>query len=754
MKFHKPTIFLIVGLFFSSMLQAQKPCSFAVRGVLYNTFDSSAIAQAELFIETGHYVSKTNSAGQFEINKLCAGKYLLEIDVDAHTHVHYDLVVNGDTFINLFVNKNVLLDSLINITALDRKPIRLVERDAIENLAGSDLSTLASTINGIRMIQNGQTITKPMAQGMYGLRLPIFIDGIKMEGQQWGDDHAPEADALGFDRLEWLRDASILLHASEGSGGVLNFQHLMEFHPGEKDWKLGTGVQSNGAQLNLWGMHKKADTHGGGSYLQFSTRKSGNLSTPNYNLGNTGLQEIGFQLGRKIKKSNRTHQFNASVFYNESGILDASHISNVSDLKAAINRGKPLYNPEFTYKFNKPYQSAAHLNINYLQLRKKSDLSFSIQYNNRREFDFHRSRFNSSPQLDLNLLTLFGKQIFKINNTKFGNIEYGYASEFMLHKYLTYYFIPDFKGIQTSVFGLTQKWFGALNVKASLRYEVKYLSATNLKYAGFTSDQKLFSNYAAALSVSQKLRKVKLDLDLIRTWRNPWVNELYSAGVHHGNASYEKGNANLKTEIAYKIQGHLNWKKNKTELDVLVYAQYFKNFILLAPDSVPILTVRGAFPSYVYRQFDALYMGSSITLSQQIGQHLKAFSDFDFIYARNLNSHTFPNYIPPIQLRMGLEMQFKFIQFNLNTTRVFEQKFYNPNTDYAPPPSAYFLLNAYFNKDFNKKNRGFQLQLGANNILNTAYRNYLDRFRYFADLPGRSVYLKLKINIHHHELHD
>jgi iron complex outermembrane receptor protein len=66
-----------------------------------------------------------------------------------------------------------------------------------------------------------------------------------------------------------------------------------------------------------------------------------------------------------------------------------------------------------------------------------------------------------------------------------------------------------------------------------------------------------------------------------------------------------------------------------------------------------------------------------------------------------------------------------------------------PNFDLAPAPPAYALLNLGYQRQFpfgkNKLNLGIQVQ----NLLNTSYKEYMNRFRYFTDDIGRNIQFKI-----------
>src|SRR5690606_7358342 len=71
--------------------------------------------------------------------------------------------------------------------------------------------------------------------------------------------------------------------------------------------------------------------------------------------------------------------------------------------------------------------------------------------------------------------------------------------------------------------------------------------------------------------------------------------------------------------------------------------------------------------------------------------------------------------------------------------------------DFAPAPDAYALLNASMGVKLPLKERELSISLEGQNLLNTSYRSYMNRLRYFADEPGRNFVLRIKYNFHSHE---
>lgn len=76
-------------------------------------------------------------------------------------------------------------------------------------------------IAGVQASSIGSGQSKPAVRGLGFNRLAVMHDGIRHEGQQWGDDHGLEIDRFANDHIEIIKGASALLYGSDAVGGVL-----------------------------------------------------------------------------------------------------------------------------------------------------------------------------------------------------------------------------------------------------------------------------------------------------------------------------------------------------------------------------------------------------------------------------------------------------------------------------------------------------------------------------------------------------
>jgi iron complex outermembrane recepter protein len=748
---HTITICIAVLLFGSAF--SQTPCDLRVGGYLRYSEDSLGVSDAEIFIEDLHIKAHTNVDGYFELKRICPGQLLLEFDLPNKVHIHHFIEIHQDTSISIFVSRSAIKLDAAHVTGKPNQ--QTIGEEAILNQTGKGLTDLLTTMPGVQALQTGNAISKPMLDGFYGQRVPMFINGVRQEGQQWGAEHGTEADPLSYNQIAVHQGTAVLRKAHDAYAGIVELNSKPEAHAGEVNINSGSAFATNNRQVAVF---SKISSHPWNTnhqwYVNLSSRRGGNYRSPGYYLLNTGIFDVGLNAGLEKVYKHKTDRWNLSYYHFEGGIFSGSRIGNVTDLLQAIQRTQPLYGVgQFAYPIKAPKQQSSHLQGQYEITTSNSKFLLSLQANHRSEYDLHRSRKFSFPQLDLYLLNI---DIRNDANTAFlrhKTIQWGWSSSMWAHRYAGYFFLPDFLANATGVYGLRKTRLGGFIWENALRADGKIMAAQWVKGGIKHTKARIFGNIAASSTLSKALPTGKYSMSLQRLWRSPWLNELYSEGVHHSAASFEKGNDALRSEVNYKLETQYEAHHKNSQFYIRGYAHYIRNFINLTPSEQPVLTVRGAFPAYEYKQFDALYTGVDANLQFPLTPALDLRNQAGITYARNLESNLFPSFIPPAFLQTGLHYHYKYIYGYVELRRQFQQAFYSEGTDYLPPPEAYSLINAGFRIENVGRKQRLSLAIEGQNLGNVVYRNYLDRFRYFADMPGRNISLRLSYNFHHHQEH-
>ena len=198
-----------------------------------------------------------------------------------------------------------------------------------------------------------------MIHGLQGYRILILNNGIRQEGQQWGNEHAPEIDPFIAQKISVIKGANAVRYGSDAMAGVI----LVE--PNDLPDKASvTGEVNlvgliNGktgiASAILQGYFDKIK--GFSWRVQGTLKKGGNTNTPNYYLKNTGVQESNFSYALNYHRKNWGLETYYSQFKTKIGIFSSAHVGNLTDLQAAFNSNKPQDSlATFSYDIARPYQ--------------------------------------------------------------------------------------------------------------------------------------------------------------------------------------------------------------------------------------------------------------------------------------------------------------------------------------------------------------------------------------------------------------
>jgi iron complex outermembrane receptor protein len=804
--------FLIAFLFFISFDDAiaqKKDCPYVLQIRIIKAESQRFVGQknspiegVEIFIEKSHSISHTDADGWALIRGLCDSISEVEINV-ANKHHHlplkskslinnitrgYYLITLSDSFAKAeWQDEQLLGDSAIekmgpaHLHAKSRSQGDVMHKPKFYLSPQQNLSKMLESLPMTQTLSTGMGIGKPVVQGMFGQRLPILNNGFRMEGQTWGLDHAPETDAWSVQTVNLIRGTDALAVGADAWGNAINLINQYDFHQFNREYTQLASFQSNGRGIQLGGKYIKGRSnvkpgkhpYEKGQYFLYSARIIGNYSIPTQTLKNTATREASLSYGNSWNSqrgywrlipavSNREIHIKAYAF--QGAIFAESHIGNINDLLAAIQRTTPLYDAPFTYKISNPQQQTYQAQVGYNSYNRvlaKLIIHHKIclQSNLRLEYDPHRNSSINFAQLNLWQGTISQYTgIEKINQSHWKKrIVIQNTSQWQ--RYAGYYFLPDYKQWQPNV----HLYFGN---KSNPRAEHELIVRTDWlirnvlpKIDGVTTNiWQHHLGFSAAYSFHHTAGRHEFQLHLSQLWRAPSVNELYTQGVHHGAAAYEQGNGQLKPESGEKLElGYILALRN-AQFNFTAFGQYSANFISLFPMSAPVLTVRGTFPGYEYKQLPTIYSGleaSSLIFLRPL--KMQIFTRIGALYGRILTLQTdarYPNFLPCPKASIQFQKHWKHMLLNIDIQATGKQPFYTPGTDFLPPPNGYVLVNSQLHLfDYGFRQRSKWVIYGEN-IGNKAYRDYMDRFRYFTNQPGTNVGVKWIYNIHHHNEHN
>lgn len=764
---------LLFAVFFSFGFVYAQPCAFRLTGHVHSTATHENLSNATVTLVEKNKVVVTDSKGDFRFDSLCAGTYTLQISHTSFQNEAKTVTLTRNFHVDADLQPAQSTLEEITITGVRSAPAngtkQELTRQQMEETKGQSLAEALTKLTGVSMLQTGSSISKPVIHGLHSNRILTINNGVRQEGQQWGNEHAPEIDPFIANKLSVIKGVDVLRYGSDAIGGVILVEpKALRTSPGSNA-EINTVYAANNQQYVASAIfEQQLKALPSFTYrVQGTLKKGGNITTPGYRLNNTALEEKNFSVTGGWQREHFNTELYYSFFKTRVGIFKGAHIGNLTDLLAAIASDKP--DPTFTgqqsYAIERPSQDVMHQLLKWKTgfdiSGHKFNILLSTQYNQRKEFDLVRSASSNAPQINLSIITASEEINWERPKKNQHNGTIGLVAMQQDNSYTGRYLIPNFNAYAFGGYAI-EKWTkGALDIQGGIRLDHKQIATSRLQGASqtFTAYHFDFTTVAASLHAGYKIvTQWKLTGSIARSTRAPHVNELLTNGIHHGSGTYEVGNIYLKPEKGWNLQLNNNYvSTNKVLLlNLTLYHNSIQNFIYRQPKpGEPVLTIRGAFPKIEYEATDAVLKGMDATATIQPLDNIHFTSQYAVLRARNKAKNTWLIGMPSDRLtnRITYSLQqgkrLSNTYFTAEVQHVGQQKRIPPDTDekqdYKLPPAAYTLFNADASTTFTAGSSLFTLGISGRNLLNTSYREYLNAFRYFTDEMGRNISVRLTI---------
>ncbi|MFT3701282.1 MAG: TonB-dependent receptor [Agriterribacter sp.] len=766
-------ILLVVLLTLSVISAMAQHCTSTLSGYVSDTDSREKLPGATVLIKELSQSRIVQPDGFYRFEKLCPGTYTVLV-----THVDCDtleLIVTIDTATRQDFQLPHQRKQLQAVTVtgehkqdIATNAIAEIKAKHLFSTSGQTLGESLKNIPGLNAVQTGPSISKPVIHGMHSNRLLILNNGIRQEGQQWGTEHAPEIDPFIANNITIIKGAASVRYGADAIVGVI----LVEPKPlapekivqGEANLVTGSNGLSGAVSGLLEGKLNGA-LNGFNWRVQGTLKRAGNFRTPHYYLKNTGLAEGDYSLATNYKKENFGAELYYSSFHNKVGIFEGSHVGNTADLYEAFKRDKPLSASFFSYDINRTYQDINHQLFKIASFYKiknagKIEAVYAYQKNKRDEYDIDLP-YSSDPeilkrpqvsfQIKTHTLDLVYHPLVKNNFTG----TYGITGSTQGNVFKgTRYLVPNFRNYGSGVFAIERYTKKRFSIEAGARYDYRWLRVYKLNDNTLQTyhNTHIYRNVTGTIGSSYRFSdKFSVSGNIGSAWRAPSVNELYINGIHLSAASYEKGDSSLRSERSYNFTFSSRYETAKFYAEVVLYDNIINNFIYAKPALQPITLISGTFPLFNYTQANVNLKGVDLELQYTPVNVLSINSKVSVVRGWNKDIHDYLIYMPADRFENTLKYQpgnwnaIQHCYISLQNVSILRQTRVPPNSDYVPPPKGYSLFNASAGFEYPVKHKTLSVELAAYNIINVAYRDYLNRFRYYADDLGINVVLRTKL---------
>jgi iron complex outermembrane receptor protein len=756
-----------VFLLSSSLLSAQD-CTITLEGKVLDAATGVPLSFTVVSIEESGQICTANDSGLFVLKSICPGSYHLRISHIGCEPEKLFIELLSDTTLIIYMKHHVELLSEIIIQGQGSQNAgstsNSINHSEIAEESNKNFADVLEKIQGVNVLRNGSGVSKPMVHGLYGNRVTILNNGVVQSGQQWGNDHAPEIDAFVADNITVVKGAASLAYPGTQMGAIILVEPGKIAKEPHIHGELNSITQTNGRgqtmNLRFEQYTKLLAWRASGTFKYIGDRKS-----PDYLLSNTGQREISgaLQLEKKISNAWIANAY-YSYFQTQIGLLRGSHIGNLTDLENAFALETPLFTSEdFSYTLDAPQQRVQHhlgkVETKYfLTFTKSIQVKYAYQFNRREEFDIRRGDRSEIPALSLGQGSHFAEAFFKKsdeenNGYKIG-VQYNYTDNTNNPETGILPLIPDFYSYQSSAFVVLQQSIRNWTYEGGLRYDRKDLFVWSISKTlprEILKEEHHFDNVSASVGATfSPSKKIKFNSGIGFTKRAPDINELYSSGLHQGVSGIEEGDSNLSHERSLKFTASADWQiRSKLFFQLLGYYHIVGNFIYLEPQDELRLTIRGAFPVFLYKQTNASIVGSDLLVAYEPVPKIKLVLKGSWLRGQNISANI-PLVLMPAPRAQGSFTYmladikgFRSNNITLNARYVTRQNHLSDDQDFLPAPADYLLFGFNVSTSFSFDHSTLKISISGENALNKRYRDYLNRLRYFSDDAGMNLVLRI-----------
>ena len=625
-------------------------------------------------------------------------------------------------------------------------PISIISPRQLEKQPSTNIIDAIAHQPGVSQITTGGGISKPVIRGLGYNRVVVVNDGIRQEGQQWGDEHGIEIDPASVHSVEILKGPASLMYGSDAMAGVIIFHSAPTLPKGDMKANISTGYQTNNGlfdySLNFAG-------HQGG--FVWDTRYSGKMAHAyqnkydGYVFGSSFREQAFSQLLGWNYRQGHSH-LTLDYYHSTPGIVEGERDENTGCLLVpegynAKSYGKPM-----------PYQQIHHYKavLDNSWFLGDGNLKLLLGYQQNRRQEFEEKENPSECGLDFMLHTINYDLHYLSPEMDGWKVSTGINGMWQKSENKgTEFLIPAYRLFDYGVFANVSKEIGRLNISGGIRYahrqelveEEEEGKKSSLRFHGF---KRSFHGVTGSIGVAYELLKdLNVKVNASRGFRAPNISELSSNGVHEGTQRYELGNTDLKSETSWQFDLGLDYSSPIVSAELSLFANRINHYIFsekVAGESGHEVLIDDT-PAYRFTSGDARIMGGEASVDIHPVEHLHFGNTFSYVNSVQLHQPAASKYLPFTPAPRWLsDVRYEFICGGRTFDNLFvkfevdcnlrQNHYLAANATETATPS-YTLLNLYAGTDIKSHGRRIlSLYLSGENLTDRAYQSHLSRLKY------------------------
>ena len=624
------------------------------------------------------------------------------------------------------------------------------------------ISKSISKLPGVSILSTGPGVSKPSIRGLSYDRVVVYSQGVRLENQQWGDEHGIGVSTSGINSIEVIKGPSYVLYGSDAMGGVLYVEPERYSSDFSVDYMGLYNSNYNGITNNL-GLK--------GSLGKFSYIARANMvdnqsfSTPDGEVENTWFKENDVQAGLKYETEKFSSDLRLTMNFSELGLphMEEGHDDHDDhDEEGHDDHDEEGHDDHEDHEDH--YQELSHTTltwVNTFDLGNDHQLNVTLgrQLNDRKEFggheeeeghddhdeeghddhdeeghDDHEGHEEGEAELDMELSTntldisLVMPQSDNLNLT-IGTNFLSQENKNFGHEEL----IPDAEKKDFGLYALGQITMENGAALLGVRYDNRSISS-DMGSADF-------SNFNGSVGIKRDFENSTLRFNIGSGYRAPNLIELFADGVHHGTFRYERGNLNLVAEKSFQTDISFDINNDDSSVSFDLFYNDISDYIYISPSS----DIEDGFAVYDYMQQDSELYGGEISFAKKTSfDWLSYNTSLEYIFAESADGEALP-FISPLTFNqvfnIDISSNYSFEIDFLAKAKQGRVSMFEEETD------GYSVLNLSGNWMTSFLDNDLNIFWSISNVFDKEYYDHLSRLKTAGiEEMGRNISVGLKYN--------
>ncbi|MCY4552889.1 MAG: TonB-dependent receptor [Candidatus Poribacteria bacterium] len=725
---------LISHLFWNtSHAQSEQVMTRSLRGEVIDARSRTRLEEVVVHIAGLEKRVRTDTNGQFQFDAVPEGQYKLQFAKTDYQQLEQMVDVNSSTPYIQIELKTVayhlktirVRDAKGDLSKFEKTTDLALEDAEFQRKLGMTLADTLSDEAGISQRTMGKAAARPVIRGLGGDRLLILENGERTGDKSASSaDHAVSIDPTTAEGVEITRGPGALIYGSSTLGGVVNVKrnNIPQTLPIGTD----TDLTFQGESVNSGWIAATGFVTSFGPFaaqVKLNRRRASDTQTPIGTLKNTSLSNVNISTGTSFIKDWGYIGISTGDYRSDYGI-PGSPEGHITGVNIALDRQR--YAAEMEYRFNRPGLDKVKLQGTYTSYQHQE-----LESNGTLGVEFGVLTYNFSAMAHV-----------------LDNAIMGVWGEYRDHATGGVYWTPHTREFALAGFYLNERDFDRFTLQGAIRYDIRraepFRDDSPVIRAGTVQRRDFNGVSGAASGIYRWTDSLSTGATLMKTFRAPGIEELFSDGPHLAAYSYEIGNAQLKAEHGYGTEVFGRYTIGKLNLNLAIFQNRILGYL------IPTNTGQKEWGSgaagwlwiYQYTGQDVVMNGAEIQIGGEVLSDFRLQLNMSYVDGTVEANGKPLERIPPLSGKVAFSYApwpFHFhvtSRFSGSQTRLGE---------FEQPTDGYLVhdVGAYLSLWWKQLENTVVFEI--ENLFDTAYREHLSLIKAVMPEPGRNVKLLYKL---------